>query len=319
VPRQSPIVAVVVVVSLLPSGCAPRAKDVRLVTSASAADPEAAAPAPAWEEVRNATFHGFTESGDPVTLKDGRWEGPSFVAGGASRPTVELINRFLLSADLDGDGAEEAVVLMRGSTGGSGENIYLAVVGRHDGRVENLGTALLGDRVQVRRAAIEGRFVRIDLVQAEPSDPACCPGGLFSRTFALSGGALVEPVTATRTDRLGLAMLADRVWLLRAWNVDEPAPTTPAVTLTFKEGRFAGDTGCNGYFATVKEGDLPGGIALGPVGSTRMACEPSLTEVESRFLAQLGSTTRFGFLLGRLALSYRTDAGYGAMLFEEKL
>jgi hypothetical protein len=38
--------------------------------------------------------------------------------------------------------------------------------------------------------------------------------------------------------------------------------------------------------------------------------------VEARFLGQLGRVNRFGFLAGRLALSYREDGAVGVMLFD---
>lgn len=274
--------------------------------------------APRWDELRGATFHGIAESKQPVTLRDGRWEGPPSAPGGASRPSLELVGDFRLFADLDGDGASEAVVLLAGNSGGTGTNNYLAVVDRKGAGLENLATTLVGDRVELRAARIEGRRILLDLVQAGESDAMCCPGELVTRTFELSGEELTEPVVATSTGRLALATIADREWVLLAWDIGEPAPKTPVVTLALKEGRITGNAGCNGYFATATAGDQPGAIVLGAAGSTKKLCPPSVMQVEERYLPQLSRVTRYGFLAGRLALTYRTDGGVGTMLFEEK-
>ncbi|MDX2437573.1 MAG: hypothetical protein QNL88_11050, partial [Acidobacteriota bacterium] len=81
--------------------------------------------APNPEELANATYSGLF--GDPVTLDDGRWQGAPYVEGGASRPSAGLVRNFVLSGDLNGDGRDEAVVLVWESSGGSGTREYLAI------------------------------------------------------------------------------------------------------------------------------------------------------------------------------------------------
>ena len=66
--------------------------------------------APTLEERKNAACVGLRDLAGPVTLKDGRWEGEPFEPGAASRPTLSLAPGFRLTGDIDGDGAEEAVV-----------------------------------------------------------------------------------------------------------------------------------------------------------------------------------------------------------------
>jgi heat shock protein HslJ len=273
-------------------------------------------PAPAWDELRGATFRGILEAAQPVTLRDGRWEGAAPVEGGASRPRLELVGPFQLSGDLNGDGSGEAVVLLAGSSGGTGTNTYLAVVGRRDGRLENLGTACIGDRVQLRAAALEGRRIRLDVVQAGPRDAACCPGEMVRRSYELAGDHLVEPTPPEPRGRLALTAVADRAWVLRAWHLGEAAPATPAVTLVFKDGRLSGNAGCNNYFLEAKDGDVPGEWILGRTGSTEKLCPRPVMDAEARFLQQLRRATRYGFHLGRLAVTYPTADGVGTMLFE---
>ena len=115
-----------------------------------------AAPPPTPKELANATYTGVYEA--PVQLSSGRWEGAPFVPGSASRPTVQLVPDFMLTADLNGSLGEEAVVLLAENSGGSGTHMYLAVVGRQDDTVVSLAAVPLGDRVQLHSARIaDGR------------------------------------------------------------------------------------------------------------------------------------------------------------------
>ena len=122
-----------------------------------------------------------------------------------------------------------------------------------------------------------------------------------------------------RTSPSSAEALAGTEWVLGAWAWDEPAPATPEVTVTFEGTRLAGHAGCNSYFAQVKPGDQPGGLKVGPAGTTRKMChEPAMT-VETRFLRQLGGVTQVRFMAGQLALPYaNTDKTFGVMLFDRR-
>lgn len=285
-----------------------------LGTAAAAAD----SAAPTLDELRNATYRGLEGAPPEVTLRDGRWEGEPWQPGAATRPRVSLLGELLLAGDLDGDGADEAVVLLDSVPGGTGRFLHLAVMARQAGQLSNIATAMVGDRVQVRAARIENQRIVLDVVQAGPGDAACCPGELASYSWKLVTTGALERAVPVLQGRLSLAALEGREWVLRAWRHDEPAPAQPEVTLQLRDGKLGGHSGCNRYFASVQEGGAPGDISLGPVGATRMACPDAEAAVEERFLRQLGSVGKFGFVLGRLALTYRTDGGVAAMLFEPR-
>jgi len=128
--------------ALLVATCQPRAE-------APKAAPQAlSAPlgAPTLEELKNATYAGLEDLAGPVSLKDGRWEGEPFEPGAASGPSVVLAPGFRLTGDLDGDGTEEAVVVLAQSSGGSGTFNSLAVVKRAAEGPRNVATTPLGDR-----------------------------------------------------------------------------------------------------------------------------------------------------------------------------
>jgi hypothetical protein len=115
-----------------------------------------------------------TESGE-VRLVAGVWQGDPYEPGAESRPEVDLAQTEPLLGDLDGDGSEEAVVVLTEQTGGSGIFVYLAVVGQSDAGLENLATSLLGDRVAISSMRIEDGSLIVNIVTAGPDDPMCCP------------------------------------------------------------------------------------------------------------------------------------------------
>jgi len=49
-----------------------------------------------------------------------------------------------------------------------------------------------------------------------------------------------------------------------------------------------------------------------------MMCPDAEMDVEGRFLTQLAGVTKYGFMLGQLALTYRTDDSVDVMLFERR-
>jgi len=272
---------------------------------------------PTLDELKNATYLGFEGAEGPVALVDGSWVGAPFDEGSAMRPEVHFLGDFRLDGDLDGDKGDETVVLLSEDSGGSGTYLYLAVIGRKSGRLENVSTEFVGDRVQVRGARINEEKILLDVLRVGPADAACCPGELATLAWTLSSeGGLKEVALSTELERFSLETIGGTEWVLRAWAPDEPAPAEPEVTLTYKEGRFSGKSGCNNYFAAAEPGEMPGDVSVGPAGATRMACPEPLMEVESRFMQQLGAVRRIGFMATQLALSYEKDGVRGVMLFD---
>lgn len=255
------------------------------------------------QEIANATYVGIWRA--PVTLHDGRWEGPPFVAGGASRPRIGLMDAPLLQGDLDGDGRDEAVVLLWRDEGASGTWIHLAVLARQNGGVVNLASTDIGDRVQVRAARIGEQQIRLQTIQAGPNDPACCPGEKMQRRWVLAdidGGAALRELPARAEGRLSLADLGGVTWQL-------DGATGRPITLRFHGQRLSGHAGCNRYQALVSAGRLPGDLHISGLALTRKACAPDIMAQEAAYLARLTRTVSFAFRPQRLLLGVRKDGG----------
>lgn len=158
--------------------------------------------APTLDELRNGTIHGIAEA--PITLRDGAWEGEPFQPGGASRLRVTLWDQPIAVGDLDGRPGEEVAAILSASTGGSASLVYVAVFGRRDdGRLASAVAVLVGDRIKVRAMSIAERRVTLDIVEAGPGDPQCCPSRLARKSYSLQGTALV-PVAAPAPGGAGL-------------------------------------------------------------------------------------------------------------------
>lgn len=272
------------------------------------------AGAPTPEELANATYTGIEETA--ITLTDGRWEGAPYDEGSASRPMVWLTGAedFLLAGDLDGDGAEEAVVHLVESGGGTGRFGYLVVLARGaDGLVQK-GIAEIGDRVVVRDGRIaDGRIV-LDVIQGGPGDAACCPSQLATRAFALADGVLDE-VASEVTGAVSPALLEGREWVLRSFDEDDPAPAEPEATIVFEGGKLGGSNGCNRYNAGFETGELPTQVKIGPVMATRRACEPAATALEQRFDRALAGVDSWSLGFNRLTLLYQDGEEWRRMSF----
>ncbi len=276
----------------------------------------AAAPAPVTPDigtVANVAYRGVYDK--PVQLQDGRYQGAPFVTDGASRPTVTLIDNVFITGDLDGDGRQEAVVLLAENSGGSGNGLYLAIVAIRNGVASNVATALVGDRVQVRSIAIDGSAVVLEVIQAGAEDAMCCPSEMARRRFEFDGSALREHGSES-LGKFALTELEGSNWKLARFDVDEAAPTEPSITLTFTDGKIAGQSACNRYFATISPGEAPGSAEIGPMGSTMMACRPDIMTLEDRYLKALPRVDRLGFVAGRLALGFSDEGARHTLLFD---
>lgn len=76
---------------------------------------------------------------------------------------------------------------------------------------------------------------------------------------------------------------------------------TPPVFLAFETAdKVAGFAGCNRFFGAFKQsGDK---LTMGPLATTRMACEPDVSDREKKFLELLEKARLFEMTDGELAL-----------------
>jgi hypothetical protein len=94
--------------------------------------------------------------------------------------------------DLNGDGREDAAVILAQDLGGSGTFMTLAAVLSDQGIPRYQAGTNLGDRVKVEAVSIKGGVILVTLVGHGPDDPMCCPTQKVTRSFRLEGNKLPE-------------------------------------------------------------------------------------------------------------------------------
>ena len=266
-------------------------------------------------EAKNTTYHGIYEK--EIKLENGQWQGQPFSKGGASRPAAGLIKGFSFSGDLDADGMEERIVFLWKSSGGSGTRVYMAVLASHENKLLNTETILLGDRIQLQMGRVIDGQIELDVIQAEEDDAACCPTHKVLRSWVFKDNQLME----NKPQPLGVISLLDLEgvnWVLTQLNWNEKVSEEAGVTLTFNADKVAGRSGCNRYFSTVKSSGSAGEIQISQAGGTRMACPGEAMTLESRYLKALSMVSKYSFVNGQLALTWKDDDATSTMLFSAR-
>lgn len=264
--------------------------------------------------LRNIAYRGIYDNA--VTLQDGVYEGKPFVPGGASRPRVELLDMTPVLHEMDGDGIDDAAVLLAESSGGSGVFTFLAVVACRDGRAVNVATIVLGDRVMIRTIAGKDGAIVAEMVSTGPGEPLCCPTLKVRNTYRLQDGKLLL-ASSEEQGALSLVDLEGVTWRLVHLGRNVGVPEGVKVTAVFGDGKVSGSGGCNRYSAAVT-GAGPMEFSIGPAASTRMACPDPAGGFEDRYFSALQAANRFGFLLGHLVLHYGKGKTRETMMFERE-
>jgi heat shock protein HslJ len=268
------------------------------------------------DALRNATYPSEWEESGAITLTDGRYEGEPFVEGGATRLVVTLVSP-LAFGDLNGDGVDDAVVILVANPGGSGTFYSLEAVGNDGGEPVHLASYPLGDRVRVRSLAVEGGQIALEMVAHGPDDPMCCPTQVVRNTYALEGGALVEKGSEAigTVEKPGEAAappeLLGRPWYWQSYldtaGVGDISVGDPAkyMVVFLPDGTYHILADCNsGSGRYTVDGSR---LTLEPGPITLAACGPG--SLDAQFLAKLGDVVTFVLEGGKLFLNLKMDVG----------
>ncbi len=163
-----------------------------------------------------------------VTLTDG-------VYTESSGYSVRMLGLFALG-DLNGDGVDDAAIILVENDGGSGSFESLVVLLKTGGAFHQAGQAELGDRFAINSVAILSGQIVLDMLVDGPSDPLCCPSQPEVQTYRLVDGYLWLLRQTAQTPgpvehEVNIASPADRS------TVADPFTVTGSVTVTPPEGR----------------------------------------------------------------------------------
>ncbi|HSN57381.1 MAG TPA: META domain-containing protein [Candidatus Sulfomarinibacteraceae bacterium] len=250
---------------------------------------------------------GMSEAVHPysvnVSLPDGRHLGGCCRVPAAGPATLETSTWRLMELpgrELPGAGDRQAVTIRfegGGVTGFSGCN---QLVGSY---------TLDGDRLVLGQLA--------GTMMACP-EPARSIEEQFQRTFsgtmrvAVDGDRLaLMPESggdALRFEREAPPRLEGVRWEVTGYNNGRQAVVSPMagtrLTLEFRDGQVSGDSGCNRFHGSFTVAGTA--LAIGPLATTRMACDDERMVQEQQFLAALASAATWDIVRGMLDI-HRAD------------
>lgn len=141
------------------------------------------------ERLKNGEYRCEIFEYRPVKLTNGSYEkrddsdeeGPMFVWWGDK----------VAFGDLNGDGIEDAALILLTSTGGSGTFRELVVLVHERGVPRQASVKMLGDRTDVKNLSIRSGRIEVERMKHGPNDPMCCPTLRVKETYRLQGASLV--------------------------------------------------------------------------------------------------------------------------------
>ncbi|HSL42127.1 MAG TPA: Gmad2 immunoglobulin-like domain-containing protein [Anaerolineales bacterium] len=124
-------------------------------------------------QLRSADYQlGATDSLQVVQFTDGKFEQGT---PGSDDYLSITATEFVAVGDLNGDGTDEAAMLVSENYGGTGVFVFLAVYADVDGTLTFQASTIVDDRPQLNALAIENGEIFLDAVIHGPDEPMCCP------------------------------------------------------------------------------------------------------------------------------------------------
>ncbi len=255
----------------------------------------------------------YVLDGETFTLVDGKISVETTLDSESKR-TIMIFGEPIYG-DLNGDGAEDAAVLLTSSGEGSGTFYYAALAIATGTTYTSTNALLLGDRIAPQNIEIhEGRAVYnyAERNVGEPMTTLPSVGKSLWIHYDAKNGEIGEFVKnfegEVDASRMTLGM---KKWEWIRTDTSSGTAMTPnkagVFTLTFTtDGKVAIGTDCNqanGSY-TRSQGNI---LSFGPIMSTKMFCDGSQ---EGEFLGKLPETTSYFFTTrGDLVLRLGNNAG----------
>ena len=117
-------------------------------------------------DIANATY---SIEGKPVLLVDGIAKNP--VAPGSAVTQTTTLLEGPAFADVNADGAKDAIVIVRNETGGSGVFYYVASVLTGGANQKTTNSILLGDRIRIKEISVDQSIISVTTLERKVGEP----------------------------------------------------------------------------------------------------------------------------------------------------
>jgi heat shock protein HslJ len=139
-------------------------------------------------DLGNLTYRSTWTRSGVAQLRNGEYREPA--APGSAIETWVILTDQSAYGDLNGQPA--AAVVLSTDPGGSGTFYDLAIVVYEEGKLTNVVTANLGDRVKIHSISLDNNEVAVDMSSHGPDDAMCCPMKRMVQRFTLKGEKLLR-------------------------------------------------------------------------------------------------------------------------------
>ncbi len=174
------------------------------------------------QDLKN-TEYDLPEYRRTVKLADGSYESGS----GADYINAKLVEPVAFG-DLNGDGLEDAAVLLAENGGGSGVFVSVVAMINQDGYPVQSSSILIDDRPNIDNLAIDNGQIVVTAEIHGPSDPGCCPNFPVTETYAWTPTNLMLVRLSSKTP----------TGSERSIHLDQPATSAEVSGSTRVQGTF---------------------------------------------------------------------------------
>lgn len=155
---------------------------------------ETTVPTISLEQLKNAQVKtAGVDGGSPertVQLSNGHFEASS---DPTSSDYVNVSMGSLVAfGDLNGDGLQDAAIILGENYGGTGVFTSVAVMLNQLGQPVYIDSVTIDDRPAINALSIQNGEILLDATIHGPNDPGCCPAQPVSKTLELWGGILTQ-------------------------------------------------------------------------------------------------------------------------------